>query len=226
MAGEVAQVGEPVMSWTDVDVIDAVPWSIDCPGGHVDVRLSLESDRVAPLRIDVLAGGQLVAEVRFDPRTRRLAASRIGRVLVAGREPTGATTLPPATAAWLGSPADPRRLHPRGRRRRPRDGHRPAPDGPRERADAIVQHVRWVMPDRARRARCDPADRRSAGRDPVGSRGPAGLDDEQPVDRGTGQGPQDLRGTPLAQADPQSARGRPTVHERCLVALGPDPALA
>ena len=101
LADEVSRVGEPVTCWTDVDVTDAVPWSIDCPGGHVDVRLSLESDRAAPLRIDVLAGGQLVAEVRFDPRTGRLAASRIGRVLVAGREPTGATTLPPAAAASL-----------------------------------------------------------------------------------------------------------------------------
>ena len=101
LAVEAEQLGRRVDGWSGVVVEDTAPWTITTDDEHVELRLSLGSDGRAPIRLDLVAAGALVAEIRFDPRSRRLTAARIGRVLVAGRDPHGATTLPAETADRL-----------------------------------------------------------------------------------------------------------------------------
>ena len=97
LADEVDDIGETIARWADIEVRDDEPWLVMLAGAHAELRMEIEP-RGVPLRLDVLANGTLVAEVRFDPRSLRLAATRIGRVMVAGLSPTGAATLPPGCA--------------------------------------------------------------------------------------------------------------------------------
>jgi len=97
---ELANMGQRSAVWEQVIVRDDQPWVVNLTDPHVELRLAMRPAGV-PIRIDLTAGGRLVAEIRFDPRSCRLAATRIGRVLVAGLSPVGSATLPSACAEEL-----------------------------------------------------------------------------------------------------------------------------
>lgn len=101
LAAETERLGPRIASWTDVMVADPEPWTIVVENGFFEARLRIASDGAAPIRIDLRAGVQLVAEIRFDPRSLRLAVARIGRVLVAGRDPHRMTALPAGASEVL-----------------------------------------------------------------------------------------------------------------------------
>jgi hypothetical protein len=100
IAQELAGIGSHVAEWSDVDVADDRPWNIST-GAHVQLALDLEPKSAAAVRIDLRVAGELVAEIRFDPRSRRLTATRIARVIVAGTTPRGMATLPRSSSQQL-----------------------------------------------------------------------------------------------------------------------------
>lgn len=95
LAAEVERFGGPSSRLPDAVVRDGEPWSRTFPGGHFELRASLVPDGAASIRLDVAGESGQVAEIRFDPRDRRLIVIRTGRVLVAGRDPHGTAVLPP-----------------------------------------------------------------------------------------------------------------------------------
>jgi beta-fructofuranosidase len=101
LAAETERLGHRIATWADILVTDSEPFTIAPDNGHAEVRLRIAPDRAAPIRIDIRAVGRLVAEIRFDPRSRRLTVARIERVTVAGRDPSGTTALPPSTTDAL-----------------------------------------------------------------------------------------------------------------------------
>jgi len=70
------------------------PWIQAFAGGCVELRMAILPGDAASIRLDIAGEGGTAAEVRFDPRRRRLTAVRTSRVLVAGREPHGSIVLP------------------------------------------------------------------------------------------------------------------------------------
>jgi beta-fructofuranosidase len=100
LADELADVGSHVVEWSDVHVADHRPWNITT-GEHVQLTLDLEPESAAAVRIDLRVAGELVAEIRFDTRSRRLTATRIARMLVAGTTPRGMATLPSSSSKRL-----------------------------------------------------------------------------------------------------------------------------
>ena len=94
LAAETETLGTPVASWNDVTISGDAPWTVTAEDGHAELRLRLSTAAAAPIRIDLLASGALIADIRFDPRSFRLSVSRLHRVRVAGRDPNGSTILP------------------------------------------------------------------------------------------------------------------------------------
>jgi len=96
LADEVERGHGPAERWPDRTIRDGEAWLRTLEPGPVELRLTLIPAGAASVRIDVSVAGSAVAEVRFDPGDGRLTITRIGRVLVAGRDPHGTTILPPS----------------------------------------------------------------------------------------------------------------------------------
>ncbi len=94
LAGEVDRLADPPTRLPDVAVRDGEPWAHTFQGGPFELRATLVPDGAASIRIDVAGVSGTAADIRFDPRERRLTVSRMGRVLVAGRDQHGSTVLP------------------------------------------------------------------------------------------------------------------------------------
>jgi beta-fructofuranosidase len=99
IADEVGTIGSPAASWRDIPLGDE-PWTIGT-SGHAVLDLHIEPRSAAAIRIDLAVASDLLAEIRFVPRTRRITATRVARVLVAGTTPQGTATLPPPSAQDL-----------------------------------------------------------------------------------------------------------------------------
>jgi beta-fructofuranosidase len=101
IAREVDRAGSSAERIRDVRVDDGEVWRRVIHGGGMELRAAIIPEDVASIRIDVSGENGPVAEVRFDPRERRLTATRMGRVAVAGRDPHGTTILPPTADGHL-----------------------------------------------------------------------------------------------------------------------------
>jgi beta-fructofuranosidase len=95
LAHELADAAGPATSLPDVRIEDGERWARTFDGRHFELRLNVLPDGAASIRFDVAGDAGRVAEIRFDPRERRLTVARTGRVMVAGRDPHGTTIMPP-----------------------------------------------------------------------------------------------------------------------------------
>ena len=93
LADGVQRLEGPSERLPDADVRDE-PWVQAIAGGCVELRMAIQPGDAASIRLDIAGEGGTAAEIRFDPRRRRLTAVRTSRVLVAGREPHGSIVLP------------------------------------------------------------------------------------------------------------------------------------
>ena len=95
LAAEVDWFGGASERLDDVSVRDGEPWSRAFDGRRFELRSSIVPTDAASIRFDIIGGSGPQAEVRFEPRDRRITVTRFGRVSVAGRDPHGTTILPP-----------------------------------------------------------------------------------------------------------------------------------
>jgi beta-fructofuranosidase len=95
LAAEVDWFGARPERQADVEVRDLEPWSRSFTGHRFEMRVSVIPADARSIRFDLSCRSLPLAEIRLEPRDRRLTVVRSGRVLVAGRDPHGATTLPP-----------------------------------------------------------------------------------------------------------------------------------
>lgn len=94
IAREVADAAGPTHRLRDASVVDGQSWTRSFDSSHFEIRLRINPDGAASIRLDVGGHHGQVAEIRFDPPERRLTVARSGRVLVAGRDPHGTAILP------------------------------------------------------------------------------------------------------------------------------------
>lgn len=94
VASEVDHLGGESVSLPDATVTDGGPWVHAVEGGTAELRMRLVPEGAASVRIDIAGSNGTVAELRFDPRDRRISVVRTGRVVVAGRDPHGTAILP------------------------------------------------------------------------------------------------------------------------------------
>jgi beta-fructofuranosidase len=94
LAAEVERFAHRWKRLPDAAIRDASPWRRTFEMGCFELRLTLVPEGAASIRLDVAGMSGIAVDVRFDPPRRRLTVSRTGRVLVAGRDPHGATELP------------------------------------------------------------------------------------------------------------------------------------
>lgn len=96
LAREVAEAAGPATDLDDVRIEDGERWARTFDSRHFELRMTVLPDGAASIRFDLAGDAGRVAEIRFDPRERRLTVARTGRVMVAGRDPHG-TVIMPAT---------------------------------------------------------------------------------------------------------------------------------
>jgi beta-fructofuranosidase len=96
LAEEVDRRAGPPRRLPEVIVRDDAPWTQGFVPGPFELRLSIAPEGAVSIRFDIAGEAGIAADVRFDPPGRQLTVSRSGRVLVAGRDPHGPTTLPPS----------------------------------------------------------------------------------------------------------------------------------
>jgi beta-fructofuranosidase len=97
LAEETYQAAGPTSALPDAGIADGERWSRTFDSRHFEIRLRLIPEDAASIRFDLSGDAGRVAEIRFDPRERRLTVARTGRVMVAGRDPHGMKIMP-ATA--------------------------------------------------------------------------------------------------------------------------------
>jgi beta-fructofuranosidase len=95
LAAEVDWLGTRPDHLADVVVRDSEPWSRSFERHRFELHVSVTPGDAGSIRFDLSSRSLPLAEIRLDPRDRRLTVVRSGRVLVAGRDPHGVTTLPP-----------------------------------------------------------------------------------------------------------------------------------
>jgi beta-fructofuranosidase len=96
LAAEVDWLGGRPERLPDATVSDGEPWSRSFGRPRFEIRTSVRPADAVSIRFDISGGSGPLAEIRYDPRDRRLTVVRSARVTVAGRDPHGTTVLPPA----------------------------------------------------------------------------------------------------------------------------------
>ncbi len=101
LADEVEQAAGPGLRLADAAIADGSPWHRAFRAPRLELRMTLVPDHAASVRIDIATHASPLAEVRFDPRDRRVTIVRTGNVRVAGRDPHGTAILPPLPGGRL-----------------------------------------------------------------------------------------------------------------------------
>jgi len=95
LAAEVGWFGKTPERLPDATVRDGESWSHTFDGRRFELQSSIVPTDAVSIRFDLIADSAPQAEIRFEPRDRRVTVTRFSRVMVAGLDPHGTAILPP-----------------------------------------------------------------------------------------------------------------------------------